>query len=197
MIVRLCEQQAAVAAVLHSHRDLIHLEHSPAEWRVLEDLVEVLKPFKHATTYLCSELYPSLSALGPLLHEIQKKLTINGSDLSEIKQVKRAISNDLDKWYQADEVKLLMNKATFLDPRMKSLTHLSELEQVTLIDTLINEIVLSAEEGFSDEVEENSQPTAKKCALENLLGESCFQNSDVSVNVSMTELVTAEVSRYK
>ena len=34
MIERLCEQQAtiaAVAAVLHDHRELLHLEHSPAE----------------------------------------------------------------------------------------------------------------------------------------------------------------------
>ena len=75
----------------------------------------------------------------------------------------------------SDKVKLLMNKATFLDPRMKSLTHLSELEQETVINALINEMVLLADKGFTDEVEETSQPSAKKCALENLLGESFFR----------------------
>ena len=117
MIDRLCEQQAAVAAVLHSHRDLIHLEHSPSEWRLLEDLIDLLKPFKEATTYLSSQNYPTLSAIGPLLHEMQKKLTlvIDGDtpDSNKIKQVKVAISNDLDKRYQNDRVQLLLNKSTF------------------------------------------------------------------------------------
>ena len=64
MLARLCEQQAAVGAALHSRRDLLHLEHSPVEWRLIEDLVDVLQPFKDATTYLSSESYPTLSVLG-------------------------------------------------------------------------------------------------------------------------------------
>ena len=67
MIVRLCEQQVAVCAVLHSHRDLLHLEHSPEEWRLLKDLCEILEAFKDATVYLSADTYPSLSALGPCL----------------------------------------------------------------------------------------------------------------------------------
>ena len=78
MIQRLCEQQAAKYAVLHSHRDLLHLEHSPVEWRLLEDLCEILEPFKDATTYLSADQYPSLSALGPLLAQIRKKLATKG-----------------------------------------------------------------------------------------------------------------------
>ena len=50
MIQRLCEQQAARYAVLHSYKDLLDLEHSPKEWRLLEDLCEILEPFKDATT---------------------------------------------------------------------------------------------------------------------------------------------------
>ena len=38
IIEMLYEQQATVTAVLHNHRDLLHLEHSRAEWRLLEDL---------------------------------------------------------------------------------------------------------------------------------------------------------------
>ena len=73
MIQRLCEQQAAIYAVVHNHRDLLHLEHSPEEWRLLEDLCNILEPFRDATTYLSADQYPSLSALSPLLAQIRKK----------------------------------------------------------------------------------------------------------------------------
>ena len=109
--------------------------------------------------------------------------------------MKIAISSDLDQRYQNDEVKLLLNKATFLDPCMKSLTHISECPQQTVISALITEMVSSTQESIANVEEmsnECSQSAAKRCALESLLGKSFFQNSDVSVNVSMTELVTAE-----
>ena len=66
MINRFCEQQSAISAVLHSRRDLLQLELSPEEWKILEDITELLEPFKDATTYLSAELYPTISSLGPL-----------------------------------------------------------------------------------------------------------------------------------
>ena len=50
MILRLCEQQVAIAAVLHVKRDLHHLELSPREWHNLKDLINLLGPFKSLTT---------------------------------------------------------------------------------------------------------------------------------------------------
>ena len=78
MIERLCEQQLAVCAVLQNQRSLLHLEHSPEEWRLLQDLCEILEPFKYkdATAYLSVDQYPSLSTLGPLLAQIRLKLVI-------------------------------------------------------------------------------------------------------------------------
>ena len=49
--------------LLHSHKDLLYLEHSPEEWRSLEDLYEILELFKDVTTYLSANLYTSLSAI--------------------------------------------------------------------------------------------------------------------------------------
>ena len=43
MIKRLCEQQPAISAVLHRRRDLLHLEISPEEWRILEDILNHTK----------------------------------------------------------------------------------------------------------------------------------------------------------
>lgn len=85
MIVRLCEQQAAVGAVLHSRRDLLDLEHSPSEWRILEVLVNVLEQFKDATTYLSSESYPTISALGPLLSQMKEAVQVSNTDSEAIK----------------------------------------------------------------------------------------------------------------
>ena len=139
MIERLCEQQAAVAAVLHNHRDLLHLEHSPAEWRLLEDLCKVLEPFKDAITYLSASRYPTLSVLGPVLHKILKNLEEDSSS-SAISTVNRTIASDLQTRYQENEIRMLLNKASLLDPRLKSLVHLNE-EQTSTIDSLVNEIV--------------------------------------------------------
>ena len=67
-MIELCEQQTTVSAVFHQHRDLLHLEHSSAEWRLLEDLSKVFEPFKDATTYLSASRYPTVSMLGLVLH---------------------------------------------------------------------------------------------------------------------------------
>jgi len=68
MIKRACEQQSAVAAVFQRRRDLTHLELSSSEWRLLEDVAEVLEPYKDVTTYLNSESYPTTYILpGPTL----------------------------------------------------------------------------------------------------------------------------------
>ena len=42
MASRLCEQQAAIAVVLHGKCDLNHLELSPQEWHILETLLSYL-----------------------------------------------------------------------------------------------------------------------------------------------------------
>ena len=74
MIKRLCEQQPAISAVLHCRRDLVNLEISPEEWRILEDITEVFEPHKDVTTYLSAESYPIISALEPLFAAARAKL---------------------------------------------------------------------------------------------------------------------------
>ena len=64
MLSRLCEQQAAIGAVLHCQRDLLHLEHSPVEWRQIEDLLDFLKPFNPLTlidVHVCHTLIKNLN----------------------------------------------------------------------------------------------------------------------------------------
>ena len=87
MIIRLCEQQPAIVAVLNCRRDLLHLQSSSQEWRVLEDLADLLSPFKQASKYLSGEKYPTISAVGPLLSAITAKIEHSQNDLPTIREV--------------------------------------------------------------------------------------------------------------
>ena len=123
MVKRVCEQQRAIAAVSHRRRNLTHLELSCTEWRLLEDVAEVLEPYKDVTTYLSSESYPTISALGPLYKAIQDKLITNIEDSAAIQRFKQLLAADMGSRYQYHTVSLCLNKANFLDPRFKTLAH--------------------------------------------------------------------------
>ena len=124
MIERLCEQQVAISAILH------HVTFPP-EWRFLEDLCKVLEPFKDATTYLSASRHPTLSILGPVLHKILEEN--NSSTSAAMLRVKNAIASDLRTRYQDVEVRMLLNKASLLDPWVKSLVHLNRLIQLMIL----------------------------------------------------------------
>ena len=205
MIKRACEQQPAIVAVLHRRRDLTHLEISSGEWRILEDIADLLEPYKDATTYLSSESYPTISALGPLFNEIRSKVISSDGDSTAVRQFKNALAADMDKRYQDPDVSLVLNKASFLDPRFKSLAHLPVASQEETVDSVIAELtqtlhVVSQPVHSSTERESDGSPAKKKkSCLEKLLGEK-FQTEPQStgvVTVSRDELVQAEVSRYK
>ena len=74
----------------------MHLELLPNEWRILEDILKLLRPFKIATQHLSGEKYPTISALGPLLHEIQSKIVFQDDDSNAIKAFKKALQEDMN-----------------------------------------------------------------------------------------------------
>ena len=95
---------------------------------------------------------------------------------------------------------MLLNKASLLDPRLKSLVDLNEEEQTSTIDNLVNEIVttfsqhtpvVSEELVVLDDLEQPSsshqtrersgEPVRKKCILEKLLGTTFSDSADSSV----------------
>jgi len=75
MVKRAREKQPVIAAMLQRRRDLtyLQLELNCTEWCILEDVAEALEPYKDVITYLSSESYLTISALGPYHKAIQDK----------------------------------------------------------------------------------------------------------------------------
>ena len=209
MASRLCEQQAAIAAVLHGKRDLHHLELSPQEWHDLEDLINLLEPFKNATEVLSGQKYPTLSCLGPILADLKEKIADDPLDSRTMKSAKQAMRIDLSERYKDSDVLELMNKAAFLDPRFKTLAHLpaSTAEDITVSiqKEMVNLLQQDSPEDQSSEsitVNEQSPPPTKKIKvhpLKKLLGDKFGAPSGISAtgSVSLEDHAQAELARYK
>lgn len=133
MILQLCEQQPAIAAV--------HLECSPLEWQILEDVAEFLQPFKVATEYLSGEKYPMISVLGPLLAEILAKVEFTEDDTPTLREVKKVLATDMHIRYQDRRVTEALHISSFLDPRFKMLAILTKDVQEKPWDSLKEEML--------------------------------------------------------
>ena len=142
--------------------------------------------------------------------KMKDKIKIDPSDSDGIKSVKRVISSDLAQRYQDPTVQLVLNKASFLDPRMKTLPHLSPNEQECVLNSLVNEIVTLRSSSHSPSVaipectiedDDNiAPPSAKKSALESILGDAFFatsQEEESLTTISFNELILSELSRFK
>lgn len=214
LISRLCEQQAAIAAVLHGKRDLHHLELSPHEWHILEDLVKLLEPFKNATEIMSGQKYPTFSCLGPILADLHEKILVDPLDSKAMKDAKEAMRTDLSGRYQDPAVVALLQKAAFLDPRFKTLVHLPSETATDVVAVIQNEMVefLQRDVGESHKSKDSSRleadsnegellPRKKKKIhpLKKLLGDK-FRASSTTVAgslVSLEDQAQAELSRYK
>ena len=113
MIGSVCERQAAIVVIFHTRRELHYLEPSPTEWRILEDLHRLLKPFKDSTEIISGHYYPILSCVGPILAKFKEKLIHKMDDSVVIKSIKEFISDNLNERYQEPSLVALMNTASF------------------------------------------------------------------------------------
>ncbi|KAJ8333934.1 hypothetical protein SKAU_G00412530 [Synaphobranchus kaupii] len=127
MVCRAAEQQVPVAAVIMDKK-LAHLELSTNEWTVMEKVRDVLKPFKVATEALSTDTYPTASAVLPLQHILVSQLNQpTTDDPNSIKEMKSKIVTDLAKRYNEEKrAFLLLNTASYLDPRLIRFIHLTE-----------------------------------------------------------------------
>lgn len=88
------------------------------QWKIMEDLVNVLEPFKVTIMTLSEEKMPLISLLKPLLWQlVSAHLKVKDSDNENAKSFKVSLSNMLYERYSDFNITLLLQIATTLDPR--------------------------------------------------------------------------------
>ena len=90
-----------ILVVLDRRRDLLHLEITPEEWTILEDITELLEPFIDVTTYLIAESYPTISALEPWLTAVQVTLVHSDNNSIAVRNFKTLPAADMSTQYQS------------------------------------------------------------------------------------------------
>ncbi|KAI4486643.1 hypothetical protein M0804_006013 [Polistes exclamans] len=150
---------------------------SPEEWRVVEDLVNVLEPFKVTIMTLSEEKMPLISLLRPLLWQlVSSHLKVKESDSDIARSFKESLSDMLCERYADYNVTLLLQIATSLDPRFKQLPYASD-EDKGLVATPIKEMLtklIQSENGDLIKIEEEQMcKKSRLSGMELLLGSLC------------------------
>ncbi|XP_065133764.1 E3 SUMO-protein ligase ZBED1-like [Paramisgurnus dabryanus] len=149
MICRASEQQAAVAAVIFDKK-MSNLELTTSEWRLVEQVQETLKPFKVATQALSTSKYPTSSAVLPLQHILLsqvQKISSESDERSCLREMASKIEADLSKCYdpKKEAAFMLLNKASYLDPRFHRLIHITEEKRQQVRANIREELSLQSD----------------------------------------------------
>ena len=73
------------------------------------------------------------------------------TDSVAVRNVKSLLAADMSTRYQDTGISSLLNKASFLDPRFKTLAHLSTVEQEETVDNIIQDLLANIpDESVSD-----------------------------------------------
>ncbi|XP_041349411.1 E3 SUMO-protein ligase ZBED1-like [Gigantopelta aegis] len=89
-----------------------------------------------ATRIMCSEEYPTISGLYPILYSLKNHhLLVKDTDCVSVATFKEKLLADIDRRYSLNDDKILSSLtmlATFLDPRYKNLPFLSDEQRETV-----------------------------------------------------------------
>ncbi|KAI4797683.1 hypothetical protein KUCAC02_024923 [Chaenocephalus aceratus] len=141
MLERFLEQQPAICAALLSsevrktEKDLCTLTESDVT--TAEEVVSALMPMKEATQYMSKEKTPTLSVIAPLQDTLINGLQPIEGESAVIKEMKAAMSGDLQKRYI--DLRATLHACSVMDPRFKSLPFLTENQRQEVYDGLIAE----------------------------------------------------------
>ena len=114
-------QQPLCAVLLDKPREVRSLLPDGDEWNIIEEVLEVLKPFHRATTTMSASSYPTVSMLSLLLYKLKfLVLKVSEEDSPATKQLKQTILMDLQCRYLQD-ISALLDISAFLDPHFKDL----------------------------------------------------------------------------
>ncbi|KAK5853453.1 hypothetical protein PBY51_014602 [Eleginops maclovinus] len=160
MICRAADQQAPVAAVI-MEKKLSRLELTSVEWTLMEKVKDVLRPFKVATQALSTENYPTASAVLPLQYVLLTQLKPSTDDPAGVKEMKTMMSTDLKARYGPDKhAFLLLNTASYLDPRFHRLVHLEQESRQAVRDKVQRELAEVSEETCEEDGQDENATTS-------------------------------------
>ena len=146
MIKRYLEQEPAIHAALSSPdvkknlKDVVTL--SCDDMSQAEHIMNVLEPLKTVTNIMCSERTPTVSLISPMKAIILETMVDKPDDSTMVKEVKRAVRNDLSNRYEESDINRFLLMASAMDPRFKCLPKLDD-EQRNDVYADIKERVLS------------------------------------------------------
>ena len=108
------------------------------------------------------EKYPTISPLGPLLAEIRPRL--NSVKVTHQLFVERVLTTDMHTRYQDRRVTEVLNISSFLDPRFKTVAHLTEdVQEKTVKKEMLEHLeVITSSSLNSAEVESADIPPTKR-----------------------------------
>ena len=106
----------SAASELNSNRNLLRLLSDLSD-ELLEQVLEVLKPFDTATRVLSTDKKPSLRLVLPTKYTLSRHLTPSGTDNAVITQFKTHLLAQLEKYFHVTDIHAA---ASLLDPRIKN-----------------------------------------------------------------------------
>nr|XP_014270597.1 zinc finger BED domain-containing protein 1-like isoform X2 [Halyomorpha halys] len=150
------------------------LELTAMDWAVLDDVVNILSPFKVTIATLVEEKSPLISILKPIMCQllnVHLEKSATDSDFSQT--VKADIAEVLIEKYRGESVSEVLELSSALDPRFKNLPFLTDEDRSRLRNKILsqlNELVTSPES-----VDHGKTILGKKrvSGMEYLLGELC------------------------
>ncbi len=170
MVERFLEQQQAVCSVLAHDRKKWHLMPKDSDITVLETVKEVFSPVSSFTDALIGEKHATLSAVLPLSWKIFSTLTVEEGESNLKRQLKDNIREDLRQRYENTHLQLILNTATFLDPRFKDslVTLREEVKQNLMVS--VNLLEAGGQSQHTSSPDDKQQPAKKtKSDLKRLL----------------------------
>ena len=204
MLARFIEQQQAICAVLLEDCGDHVLMPSATEFAVVEELVDILKPFNNATEILSGDIYPTLGIVQPVFHRfLNEVLSSKPGDKDFVKKVKDAIRQNLSTRYQEEEIETMLFVAMYLDPRFKKASMLTagrkasikSFLQYELEVCILNDRQVEVRESSSVEQDlQESESGPKRTKLEKFFGDSIQISSE---EVSAAEAAETELQRYE
>ena len=120
MTSRIIKQQQAISAVLAEDCKNRNKLLTDEKFRVMEAFSTLFEQFSYLTDALSGVKTVTVLAIRPVMKHIAEVLTmVKDTDSRFIKDVNQKISNDISKCYDHERFQQLLDKATFLDLRLK------------------------------------------------------------------------------